>query len=315
VNQIQTLQDHLLDFLHITEKGALACYPLIGQGQSQAADQVAVDTMRSQFQKLNMDVQIVIGEGERDKAPRLYTGERLGKSDSDFKIDVAVDPLEGTSICAEGRQGALSVMAVSLRGKLFKAPDIYMKKLACGPKAKGAINLKASVKENIRAVSDALQKKPQELEVGVLKRERHQDLIAALRKEQVKIRLVGDGDVALALETSLESSSLDLLMGIGGAPEGVLAAAALKSVGGDFQAQLVYNNEEEKQNVKTCGITDLHKIWTTEELVLGDVLFFATAVTTASFLSGIHRLPVGFQTHSLVLGTQIQREIKTIHKH
>ena len=298
----------------MTEKSALACYPLIGKGDAQSADQAAVDAMRSHFQKLKMDVQIVIGEGERDKAPRLYTGEKLGDQTSDFKIDVAVDPLEGTTICAKGREGSLSVMAISLRGGLFKSPDIYMNKLACGPKAKGAINLHHSVADNILSVSKALNKKPEDLVVGVLERERHQDLIQSLRKTKARIRLVEDGDVALALETALEFSDLDLLMGIGGAPEGVLAAAALKCLGGDFQAQLIYKDEDEKQRAEKCGVKDLHKIWARDELVPGDVFFYATGVTKGFLLDGISQDGNFWSSHSLVLSDKVRREIRTHHR-
>ena len=261
-----------------------------------------------------MDVQIVIGEGERDKAPRLYTGEQLGDKKSEIKIDVAVDPLEGTTICAEGRDGSLSVMAISLRGGLLKAPDIYMKKLACGAKAKGAIDLKKSATDNVLAVAQALHKKPEDLVVGVLKRERHQDLIETLRKAKVSLRLVGDGDVALALETSFENATLDLLMGIGGAPEGVLAAAALKCLGGDFQGQFLYKDEEEKQRAEKCGLRDLHKIWTRDELVSGDVLFCATGVTKGSILDGIVQKKGFWSSHSLLLSDNLKREIKNSHR-
>ncbi len=307
------LNSYFLDFLKVTEQSALACYPLIGKGDAQAADQAAVDAMRLYFQELQMDVQIVIGEGERDKAPRLYTGEHLGDKNSEIKIDVAVDPLEGTTLCAEGREGSLSVMAVSLRGGLFKAPDVYMKKIACGPKAKGSINLKASVVDNILSVSKALNKKPEDLVIGVLKRERHQDLIQSIRQTKACIRLVGDGDVALALETTLPNSSLDLLIGTGGAPEGVLAAAALKCLGGDFQGQFLYKDEKEKQRADQCGVKDLHKIWTMEELVSGNVLFYATGVTKGSLLDGIHKKGNLWESHSLILSNQVRRDIKNYH--
>ncbi|MDE0092122.1 MAG: fructose-bisphosphatase class II, partial [Oligoflexia bacterium] len=206
----------LLSFVDITETAAISCYPLIGLGDSKGADQQAVSAMRTAFNKRSVDIQIVIGEGERDQAPRLYTGELLGDQKSPVKLDIAVDPLEGTTLCAEARPGALSVMAVAQRGELFKAPDIYMKKIACGPEAKEFIDLKAPVEDNIACVAKALGKKTNEITVGVLNRPRHQDLIQNIRKAKARVKLVGDGDIALSLETALGSSSLDLLMGIGG---------------------------------------------------------------------------------------------------
>ncbi len=310
---MKSLDSYFLDFLKVTEQSALACYPFIGKGDAQSADQAAVDAMRLYFQKLKMDVQIVIGEGERDEAPRLYTGEQLGDKKSNLKIDVAVDPLEGTTICAEGRGGSLSVMAISLRGGLFKAPDLYMKKIACGPKARGAINLNHSVADNISSVSKALNKKPEDLIVGVLNRERHQDLIKSLRETKVCIRLVGDGDVALALGTALEFSSLDLFMGTGGAPEGVLAAAALKCLGGDFQGQLIYRNKEEEQRAINCGIKDLHKVLLREDLVSRDVFFYATGITKGSLLNGIIKRKNFWVSHSLILSDKVRREIRNHH--
>ena len=311
---MKTLNSYFLDFLKVTEQSALACYPFIGKGDAQAADQAAVDAMRLYFQKLKMDVQIVIGEGERDKAPRLYTGEQFGDQKSDLKIDVAVDPLEGTTICAEGRSGSLSVMAISLRGGLFKAPDVYMKKVACGPKAKGSINLNHSVIDNVLSVSKALNKKPEDLVVGVLKRERHKDLIKDLRQAKVQILLVGDGDVALALQTAFKPPSLDLLIGTGGAPEGVLAAAALKCLGGDFQGQLIYKDEEEEERAKSCGIKDLHKVWTGEELASGDVFFYSTGVTKGSILDGISKEGSSWASHSLILSDNVRREVRNYHE-
>ena len=269
-----------LKFLRATEDAAMACRPFVGRGDPMGADQAAVDAMRAALQALRMDIRIVIGEGERDKAPRLYTGERLGSSDSPLKLDAAVDPLEGTAICAEGRPGSWSAMALAPRGGLFQAPDIYMSKIACGPEAKNAIDLKAPPAANIQAAARALGKKPEEVTVGVLKRPRHQKLIAAIRKAGARIRLAGDGDVALALETALPDSSLDLLMGTGGSPEGVLAAAALKCLGGGFQGQLVFNNKEEERRARAAGIRGpAGRLRSLEDLAPGPVFFCATAVT------------------------------------
>ena len=304
------MENSLLSFLGVTEKTALACYPLIGHGDSHGADQSAVSTMRVAFNKLPWDIRIVIGEGERDQAPRLYTGELLGNQNSPTKWDIAVDPLEGTALCAEDRPGALSVMALAQRGELLKAPDIYMKKLACGSKAKEVIDLQASVKDNILCTAKALGKKPDEITVGLLDRPRHKQLIQEIRETRARIKLVGDGDVALSLETALDSYPLDLLMGVGGAPEGLLSAVALKCLKGGFQAQLVYKNEEERQRAKRAGVQDLDKIWDRDDLVPGSACFFATGVTTGPFLEGVKKEGSIYQTHSLVLTPSGQREIK-----
>ncbi|MCZ0932199.1 MAG: class II fructose-bisphosphatase [Oligoflexia bacterium] len=307
------MENSLLSFVDITEKTALACYPLIGYGDSKGADQLAVSAMRTAFNKLPVDIQIVIGEGERDQAPRLYTGERLGDQKSSVKLDIAVDPLEGTALCAEARPGALSVMAVAQRGELFKAPDIYMKKLACGSEARGAIDLQAPVKDNILRAAKALGKQPEDMTVGVLDRPRHKQLIQEIRETKARIKLVGDGDVALSLETALDFYSLDLLMGTGGAPEGVLSAVALKCLNGGFQAQLVYKDEQERQRAEKAGVQKLDKIWDRDELVRSSACFFATGVTTGPFLEGVKKEEDICQTHSLILTPNSQREIKRKH--
>ena len=299
--------DYLLNFTGVAEACARACFPLIGRGDGMKADRAAVDAMRSAFQELSADIRIVIGEGERDKAPRLYTGEKLGDSRSPLKLDAAVDPLEGTSLCARGEPGTLSVLAVAPRGSLFMAPDIYMKKIACNPKARKAVDLRASARENISAVADALEKKPEELKVGVLNRPRHEGLIAEIRETGASIHLVEDGDVALALNTVF--SSLDLLMGTGGAPEGVLAAVGLKCLGGGFQGQLVFKNEEEQQRALNVGVKDLHKVWDRDELVREEALFCATGVTTGPLLKGVENSKAGFVTHSLILTSRSTKKL------
>ena len=301
------LEDHILRLVGVTEASALACVPLIGKGDGEGADRLAVDAMRAAFQSLPLSIRVVIGEGERDKAPRLYTGEKLGDFKSSLKVDVAVDPLEGTSLCARGEGGALSVMALAPRGSLFMAPDIYMKKIACGPKAAKAIDLKSGTRENILSVASALGKKPEEMTVGVLNRSRHEKMIAEIRETGASIYLVGDGDVALALNTVL--SSLDLLMGTGGAPEGVLAAVALKCLGGGFQGQLMFKNSEEEQRATNVGVKDLHKIWTRDELVQEEGIFCATGVTTGSLVKGIQKKGAGFITHTLILTSHSKRTL------
>ena len=300
-----------MQIVEVTEKAALNCFHLIGKGDGQEADRLAVEAMRGAFQQLPMDIQVVIGEGERDQAPRLYTGERLGDEQSRIKIDTAVDPLEGTSICAKGEPGALSVMALAPRGALFKAPDIYMRKIACGPKAEKIIDLQSSPRKNIQAVAEALEKRPEEIKVGVLNRPRHDDLIAEIRQTGASIHLVDDGDVTLALNTVF--SSLDLLMGTGGSPEGVLSAVALRCLGGGFQGQLVFGNEEEKQRALKAGVKDLHKVWKRDELVREDSLFCATGVTSGPLLKGIEKSKTGFITHSLILTPRFKKELTNQH--
>ena len=306
-----SLENHILSLAQVTEQTALACYPMIGRGDPMGADQAAVSAMREAFNKLPMDIHVVIGEGERDQAPRLYTGEKLGDENSPLKVDVAVDPLEGTTICAEARSGSLSVMAVSLRGGLFKAPDIYMNKIACGPKAREYINLNAEPEQNIALTAKALGKRPEEITVGVLNRSRHEKLIQQIRESQARVQLLGDGDVSLALETALDSSPIDLLMGTGGAPEGVLAASALKCLGGEFQGQLLYKNEDERQRAKQVGVPDLDKVWSRDELVSGEVLFFATGVTSGSLLDGVKKEVNSYVTQTLILSSKGKKELKT----
>ena len=309
-----SLENHILSFAQVTEQTALACYPMIGRGDPMGADQAAVSAMREAFNNLPMDIRVVIGEGERDQAPRLYTGEKLGDKNSPLKVDVAVDPLEGTTLCAETRSGSLAVMAVSLKGGLLKAPDIYMKKIACGPKARKCINLNADPEQNIALTAKALGKSPEEITVGVLNRPRHEKLIQQIRKSRARIQLLGDGDVSLALETTLNSSPIDLLMGTGGAPEGVLAASALKCLGGGFQGQLLYKNEDERQRAKQVGVSDLDKVWSRDELVSGEVIFFATGVTSGSLLDGVRKEANSYVTQTLILSLEGKKELKTYFK-
>jgi len=294
-------------FVKVTEKAALACYPSIGECDPIKSDGLAVSAMREAFNSLPIDIQIVIGEGERDKAPRLYTGERLGDSSSSSKWDVAVDPLEGTNLCAKNLPGAIAVMGAGSRAKLFKAPDIYMKKIASGREAREVIDLDAPVKENLQKTAKALGKKTEELKVGVLDRKRHQKLIQEIRKEKAKLHLVGDGDIALSLQVI--SGELDLLMGTGGAPEGVLSAVATKCLGGGFQGQLVYQNDEERERASLVGVQNLDKIMDQEELVLDDAYFIATGVTTGPLLKGIQAEKEFYLLESLMLSPNKDKEI------
>ena len=306
-----------LEFVRITETAAIACSAQMGRGNEKEADQLAVNAMRNAFNKISLDGEIVIGEGERDKAPMLYIGEKVGAKDPEApQVDIALDPLEGTRLCAHGKEGALSVMAVAPKGSLLKAPDVYMKKIACGPQAKGKIDISRPVLENLQAVSQALNKNLSQLNVVILERPRHEKLIAELREAGVRIRLITDGDVSAGIATCWENSGVDLLLGTGGAPEGVLTAAALKCLEGDFQGQLIFQREEEEERALKMGLKDLEKIYSIEEIVKKDVLFSATGVTDSSLLKGVRTLPQNkIKTHSVVMrsATGTIRYVETEH--
>lgn len=305
-----------LEFVRITEAAALACSKWMGRGDEKAADKAAVDAMRKAFDSVRIDGTVVIGEGERDEAPMLYIGEKVGQAGSDNpKIDIALDPLEGTTICAVGGVGSISVIAVAEHGNFLHAPDTYMDKIACGPEAKGQIDIDASPTQNIQRVSEALNKPVNEVTVMILDRPRHADLIAEVRKTGARIHLIGDGDVSAAIAAAWPDTGIDLLMGIGGAPEGVISAAAMQCLGGDFQGRLKFRNENEKERAKKMGITDLDKKYTIDELARGSVMFCATGVTDGPFLKGVKMLP-GRQcrTYSVVMRSQTGT-IRTIEAH
>jgi fructose-1,6-bisphosphatase II len=292
-----------MEFVRITEAAALASSRLMGRGDEKAADQAAVDAMRRAFNVVQIDGTVVIGEGERDKAPMLYIGEKVGLGGQGSQgIDIALDPLEGTTICATGGVGAISVIAVAERGNFLHAPDTYMSKIAVGPGAKGVISIDATPEENIEAVAKALGKNVSEVTVVILDRPRHDDLIARVRRLGSRIQLISDGDVSAAVATGIRDSGIDLLIGIGGAPEGVISAAAMKCLGGDFQGRLKFRNDEERARAVKMGVTDLEKGFTLEELAKGPVLFCATGVTSGPLLKGVRFLP-GHRalTHSLVM--------------
>ncbi len=293
-----------LEFVRITEAAALASARFIGRGNEEQADRAAVDAMRSAFDDLRINGTIVIGEGERDEAPMLYIGEKVGKWDDDQcpKVDIALDPLEGTTITAKGGVGAVSVIAVAEAGHFLHAPDTYMNKIAVGPAARGVINIDASPTENIKAVAKALNKCIDEMMVIILDRPRHEALIREVRETGARITLIGDGDVSGGIATSLPDTGIDLLLGIGGAPEGVITAAAVKCLGGDFQGRLQFRHEEEKARARKMGILDPERAYTLDDLAAGDVMFCATGVTDGPLLEGVrvyaqHRA----RTHSLVM--------------
>ncbi|HLV61478.1 MAG TPA: class II fructose-bisphosphatase [Fredinandcohnia sp.] len=291
-----------LEVVRVTEAAAIASARHMGRGDEKACDQAAVDAMRRAFDNLRINGTVVIGEGERDEAPMLYIGEKVGNGGNGYpEVDIALDPLEGTTICATGRGNALSVVAFAEKGNFLHAPDTYMEKIAVGPKAKGVIDLNLSPTENLRRIAEAMERYVEELTVCILDRPRHEALIKEVRQTGARIKLIGDGDVAGAVATCFEETGVDVLFGIGGAPEGVLAAAAIRCVGGDFQGRLKPRNEAEAERARAMGIQDLDKIFTLEELARGDVMFAATGVTSGDFLRGVRFFKGGAKTHSVVM--------------
>jgi fructose-1,6-bisphosphatase II len=306
-----------LEVVRVTEVAAIAAARLMGRGGKNESDQAAVDAMRRAFDALNIDGTVVIGEGERDEAPMLFIGERVGKrAEGAPRVDIALDPLEGTNLCAYGRPGAISVVAIANSGNLLNAPDTYMEKLAVGPNARGAIDLQKSPTENLRRIADATRRSMGDLTVIILDRPRHEALIKEVRAAGARIRLIEDGDVAGGIATCFEETGVDVLMGIGGAPEGVIAAAAIKSVGGDMQGRLRPRNAEEAERAKSMGIRDLDRIYTAEELAKGEVMFAATGVTSGDFLKGVRFFRGGAETFSVVMRsrTGTVRYIQATHR-
>ena len=287
--------------VNATEKAAIASSKLIGLGDEKAADQVAVDAMRSALNEIDFKGRIVIGEGERDEAPMLYIGEEVGTGKND-EVDIALDPLEGTTITAKGMPNSLSVIAAAQKGGLLYAPDTYMNKIAVGAQLPNdIIDLDASVRDNIKSIADAKKVKVQDITACVLERSRHNEQIESLRSIGSKIVLIPDGDVAGVIMTTQEQNSVDIYLGIGGAPEGVLAAAALQCIGGQMQARLVINNDDERSRAEKIGIKDLDKKYNLDELAHGDIIFSATGVTEGTMVKGVRNDGKSFITHSLVL--------------
>jgi fructose-1,6-bisphosphatase II len=286
----------------------------MGRGNRHAADQEAVDAMRNALNDLAIDGTVVIGEGERDEAPMLYIGEKVGKGGA--KVDIALDPLEGTNLCATGSPNAIAVIAIAEAGHFLHAPDTYMKKIAVGARAKGAIDVTKSPSWNLQEVAKAKGCEVRDLTVIILERPRHDDIIREVRECGARIKLISDGDVSAAIATCWEKTGVDILIGTGGAPEGVLAAAALRCVGGDMQAQLAFRNEEEKVRARKMGLEDLNRIFRLEDLAKGDVLFAATGVTSGDMLKGVDFLGGGaITTQSVVMRSKTEtiRYINTEH--
>ena len=293
----------VLEMVRVTEAAAISASHLIGRGDEKAADAAAVEAMRAALNELEIDGTVVIGEGERDEAPMLYIGEKVGSAQGTGpKIDIALDPLEGTTITAKAGQNALAVLAIAEEGNLLNAPDVYMEKLAVGPGyPAGVIDLDRPVSENVAAVASAKGVMPSELIVCVLDRPRHAALIEELRAIGCGIQLIPDGDVAGVIATTDESTGIDMYMGSGGAPEGVLAAAALRCVGGQFKGRLLFRNDDERGRARRWGITDLNRQYDLTELAKGDCIFAATGVTDGSLLKGVKRLKGGTMTTESVV--------------
>ena len=291
-----------LEFVRVCEHAAMAAARLQGRGNEKAADHAAVEAMRAAFNTIPFVGTVKIGEGERDEAPMLYIGEKVGNAvGSDcVKFDLAIDPLEGTTVTAKGGANALAVVAVAEDGHFLNAPDTYMRKIAVGKEAYGAISLALPPAANLSNIAKAKQCKVEDLTVVVLDRPRHEELITEIRATGARIKLVDDGDIQAAIATGMPEGT-DVLMGIGGAPEGVIAAAALKCIGGDFQGQLYFRNDAERSRASSMGITDLAKIYTRDELAGGEVMFCATGVTDGSMLRGVKYSSSKIATHSIVM--------------
>lgn len=300
----------VLDTVRVTEQAAIAASRVAGKGDSDLVDQAGTDAMRQVLNELEIDGEIVIGEGERDEAPMLYIGERLGRGGEDaWPVDIAVDPVEGTSITARMINNAVAVIALSERGGLFQAPDTYMEKLIVGPPARGKVDLTWPVAANLRGVALALDRDVDDLTVVILDRDRHRDLIREVRDAGARVKLIGDGDVIAALSAAVRGTNVHAVMGTGGAPEGVLAAAALKCLGGEIHGRFRPRNEEEKRRLEEKG-GSVDRVYRTEDLAPGkSIVFSATGITDGDLLRGVKFFKNGARTHSITMGYQ-SREIR-----
>ncbi len=304
-----------LEFVRVTEAAAIASGRWMGKGQKNEADGAAVDAMRQAFDGVAINGRVVIGEGEMDEAPMLYIGEDVGGGG--MEVDIAVDPVEGTTLVAKGLPGAIAVLAIAPRGGLLHAPDMYMDKICVGPKAAGKIDINAPVTENLKAVAAALDRQVEDLTVVTLDRERHAKIIREIREAGARIKLITDGDVSPAINVAIDGTGVHMMIGIGGAPEGVIAATALKCLGGDMQARLYPESQADIDRAMKMGITDINKVLTIDDMVYGDDAFFvATAITQGDLLNGVRYFGGGARTHSIVMryksGTV--RFVDAIHK-
>ena len=315
--------DLSLAFLDVVEQAAVACAHTMGQGDRHRSDQVAVEAMRSRLDHVPIDGRIVIGEGERDKAPMLFIGEEVGQAASGGmlglpEIDIAVDPLEGTNLCATGAANAIAVLAAAERGGLLHAPDVYMEKLVVGPRSKHAVDLDAPVGDNLKAIASCLKRNVDDLVVVVLDRPRHEQLIEDIRTAGSRIHLIGDGDLSAAISAALVGSGVHAVMGSGGAPEGVLAAAAMRCLNGEIFGRLVFDTPEKEERARTMGITDPKRVYRAADLASGEeIIFAATGVTEGTFMKGVRFFGEGARTSSLVMQSNPHRVqfIETIHVH
>ncbi|MHC4960256.1 MAG: class II fructose-bisphosphatase [Planctomycetota bacterium] len=301
-------------FLRISEDAAIEAARTIGYGQKDNSDHAAVEAMRAAMERTPMRGCIVIGEGERDEAPMLYIGEEVGKQGpEDPEIDIAVDPLEGTNLCATGAPNSIAVLAAAPRGGLLHAPDVYLQKLVVGPAAKGRVHIEAPVAENLKEIAKALKRAVTDLQVVILDRPRHTELIAEVREAGARIKLIGDGDLAPGIATSLRGTGVHAVMGAGGAPEGVLTAAAMRCLGGEIQGRLVPAKEGDEQRLKDAGYDDLSRVFHMEDLAPSDkVLFCATGVTNGDLLRGVQFFGGGTRANSLLMTSKDPRTIRFI---
>ncbi len=310
------LREH--DFVAVTEAAAVAAAKTMGYGDRRRSDHVAVEAMRRALAGMAIDGQVVIGEGERDKAPMLYVGERVGRARAgDLPVDFAVDPLEGTNLCATGASDAMAVLAASERGGLLHAPDIYMDKIVVGPTARGTIDLDAPVGDNLRAIAGAFGCTVAALTVVVLDRGRHRELIGDIRRGGARIKLIGDGDLSTAIAAAVQGTGVHAVIGTGGAPEGVITAAAMRCLGGEIQGRLSALSRDQEERLEEVGIEDRDRIYTTEQLAPGDdIVFCCTGVTGGDLLRGVRFFGDGYRTSTLVmsLADGAIRFVETIHR-
>jgi len=308
----------VMDIAHVTEQAALSAAKLRGRGDKMAADQAAVDAMRRELALVDIAGTVVIGEGEMDEAPMLYIGEEVGTGNGPA-VDIAVDPLEGTTICAKNMPNALAVLAIATRGGLLHAPDMYMDKLAIGPDyPAGVVDIDASPADNLNALAKAKGVPVSQITACILDRDRHKELIAAVRAAGAGVQLIPDGDIAGVIwTTDPDETGVDIYMGSGGAPEGVLAAAALRCIGGQIQGRLLPETDDERARAEKMGIADVDKKLTIEDMACGDVIFSASGVTAGSLLGGVRTLKRGIETETLVMhgGTATVRHVRTLRPH
>ncbi|MBI3932631.1 MAG: class II fructose-bisphosphatase [Acidobacteria bacterium] len=302
--------DLSLEFVRVVERAAIAAARTMGQGDRKYSDQVAVEAMRKEMETVDIDGTIVIGEGERDAAPMLFIGEKVGRSGT--AVDIAVDPLEGTNLCATGAPNAIAVLAASEKGGLLNAPDIYMEKLVVGPSSKGKVDIDASVDENLKTIARCLEREVHDLVVVVLDRPRHEKLIADIRKAGARIKLIGDGDLSAGITAAVVGTGIHAVMGIGGAPEGVLTAAAMRCLNGEIQAKLVLTKPADRERLDRMGIGSLDKVYKTEDLAPGkNVIFAACGVTDGSLLRGVRFFGDGIRTQTLLM-TAVPHQVRFI---